>query len=56
MKTRIFSAIFLLMIAVPLVIAGGKTFALAIGIVGVFALKEIMDLKINQGRVPFLMT
>lgn len=56
MKTRIFSAIFLIFIAIPLVIAGDKTFSLAIGIVGVFALKEIIDLKTNQGRVPFLMT
>lgn len=49
------SAIVLILIAIPLILAGEKTFALTIGIVGVFALKEFLDLKKSHHKVPFFM-
>lgn len=56
MKKRIMSALFLIFIAIPIIIAGEKTFALSIGIIGVFALKEIIDLKRAHGKIPSTMT
>ena len=56
LKKRIMSALFLIFIAIPIIIAGEKTFALSIGIIGVFALKEIIDLKRAHGKIPSTMT
>lgn len=55
MKLRVISAFFLILIAVPLIIAGDKVFSLAVGVVGIFALKEVIDLKKGKNFVPFLM-
>lgn len=44
MKKRVISAAVLLAIIIPLIIIGKIPFALAIGIISVFAYKEIMDL------------
>lgn len=52
---RIVSAIILILIAIPLIIAGGKVFAIAIGVIGIFALKELIDLKKSHDPVPFFM-
>lgn len=56
MKKRIISAIFLLLILIPLIIEGNKTFALAVGIIGMLGLKEIIDLKKSHGRIPLYMS
>ena len=45
MKKRVISAAVLLAIIIPLIIIGKIPFALAVGVIGVFAYKEIMDLN-----------
>ena len=45
MKKRVISATVLLAIIIPLIIIGKIPFALAVGVIGVFAYKEIMDLN-----------
>ena len=45
MKTRIISALIMIALLVPILIIGGKVFAVAIGMIGVIALKELSDLK-----------
>ena len=37
------------------IVTGGKVFAIALGIIGIFALKEMLDLKTNQNSIPFFM-
>lgn len=56
MKERVFSALFLIAVAIPIIIVGDKTFALSIGLLGILALKEIIDLKKGHGKIPPLMT
>lgn len=56
MKQRVISAMILILIALPLILEGEKVFALAIGFVGVFAMKEIMDLKISHKSIPSMMS
>lgn len=56
MKQRIISAFFLILISIPLLLAGGKTFAISISILGLFALKEIIDLKKSHEEIPVMMT
>ncbi len=55
MFKRILSAVFLILIAIPLIVTGGKVFAIAIGIIGILALKEMIDLKKKQGTIPIFM-
>lgn len=55
MKERIFSAILLIFIAVPIIIAGGRIFAVAMSVLGLFALKEVIDLKKSHGVIPRFM-
>lgn len=45
MKKRVISAAVLLAIIIPLIIIGKIPFALAVGVIGLFAYKEIMDLN-----------
>lgn len=52
MKTRIISAAVALAIVVPLLIIGGKAFALGVGILSVLAFKEIVDLKESHKKLP----
>lgn len=52
MKTRIISAAVALAIVVPLLILGGKLFALGMGILAVLAYKEIVDLKESHKKLP----
>ncbi len=56
MKQRIISAIFMILITLPIVISGGQTFAIVIGLLGIFALKELLDLKKTQKKIPTIMT
>lgn len=52
MKKRIISAIVLLIILVPLMIIGNLPFVIGISILGLFALKEMMDL---DKSLPFIL-
>lgn len=54
MKKRIISAIVMIAILVPVLIIGGNAFAIAIGMIGVLALKELIDLKESHGKIPDL--
>ena len=54
MKTRIISAIIALAIAVPLILLGGKYFAIFIGVLALLGYKEILDLKKIDKNVPLL--
>jgi len=52
MKTRIISAIILLIICVPLILMGGFAFNLAVYAISMFALKEFIDIKGTRKPVP----
>lgn len=56
MKTRVISALILILIALPLILEGEKVFAISIGLVGVFGLKEIVDLKKSHGSIHPVMS
>lgn len=55
MKERIISAIVALIIIVPLVILGGKPFAIGVGVISVLGLKELLDLKKFHKKIPDFM-
>lgn len=55
MKQRILSGIVMAIILIPLVILGGRFFAVACGVIGVLALKEIIDLKEHHKKIPDFM-
>ena len=55
MKTRIISALLLLLCAIPIIIAGGKVFSLAVGLVGILAFREILNLRKTHQKIPFLL-
>lgn len=52
MLKRILSAIFLIVVLVPIVLAGGKVFSLAVGILSLLGFKEILDLKKSHTKYP----
>lgn len=52
MLKRIISAVFLLIVFIPLLLAGGKAFHIAVGILALLGLKEIFDLKKKQLEIP----
>lgn len=54
MKKRIISAIVMLIITVPIIWYGGRLFRLGVAILGLFALKEIIDLKKSHKDIPLL--
>ncbi len=56
MKTRIISAIIMLLIVVPIVWYGGSAFKIGLGIVGILALKELLDLKKSHQEIPIFVT
>ncbi|MCI8574971.1 MAG: phosphatidate cytidylyltransferase [Bacilli bacterium] len=51
MKKRVISAVILILLALPLIMEGGTVFAIAIGMIGIFALKEVMDLKRSHSNI-----
>lgn len=53
MKTRIISAIVLLLIMVPIILAGGLIFDIGIYIISIFGLKEFLDIKEQKKALPF---
>ncbi len=54
MKTRVISAIAMLLIIVPLLMIGGDVFAFGVAIVACFAFKELMGLVKSKKNVPIL--
>lgn len=54
MKTRVLSAIVMLLILIPVLIIGGELFALAVAFVGCIALRELLHLKRKDKNVPFI--
>ena len=55
MKKRIISAIIMLIIAVPLLLAGGKLFLVFVGILGCIGLGELIRLReIDDYKLPFI--
>lgn len=54
MKKRIISAIIMLLIVIPVVWYGKSLFRAGVALVGVLALKEIMDLKKSHKEVPLV--
>ena len=54
MKTRVISAIVALAIVVPLLILGGKYFALGVTIIGLIGYRELLNLKCNKSKMPIL--
>ncbi len=52
MLKRVISAVVLALILIPLFIAGGRAFTIAVGILSLLALKEIIDLKQSHNKIP----
>ena len=52
MKQRIISAIIMLIIVVPIIWYGDTIFRIGVGIVGVLALKELLDLDKSHKKIP----
>ncbi len=52
MKTRIISAIIMLIIIIPVIVFGGYIYAIAATILGILGYKEILDLKRNKNKIP----
>ena len=50
MKQRIISAVIALIIFIPLLILGGIYFKVAVSLVGILAIKEVLDLRKNIPR------
>jgi phosphatidate cytidylyltransferase len=53
-KKRIISAIIMCAILIPVLIIGGRVFIVAVGMIGVLALRELMDLKESHKKIPDL--
>lgn len=52
MKTRIISAIVMLIICIPFILMGGIAFNLAVYVISMLALKEFIDIKSTRKPVP----
>jgi len=55
MKTRIISALVMLAIVIPISIIGGTPFSIATLIIGLLALKEMIDIRETKKKFPFFM-
>ena len=55
MKKRVISAIIMLLIVIPISIIGGKPFIIASLIIGLLALKEMLDIRETKKPFPFFM-
>ena len=56
MKSRVTSAIIMLLIVIPLIIIGGIPYSLAVGLIGCAAVKELIDLrKDKKNEYPNIM-
>ena len=54
MKDRLIGAIILLGILVPLIILGGLPFEIGVGVIAVFAFKELLNLYEKNNKIPLL--
>lgn len=54
MKKRILSAIVMLLICIPIIYFGDKSFRIGIAVVSMLALREMMDLKKSHHKIPKL--
>lgn len=54
MKKRIISAIVMLIIVIPIVWYGGNLFKVGVAVIGLLALKEMLDLKKSHKELPLL--
>lgn len=54
MKKRVISAIVMLIIIIPIVWYGGNLFKIGVSVIGLLALKEILDLKKSHSDLPIL--
>ena len=52
MKKRVISAIIMLIILVPLILAGGMWFNVGLYLVSILALKEFLDVKASKKPIP----
>lgn len=56
LKQRLLSALVLIILGIPIIIAGDKTFAITIGFLGILGLKELIDIKKKNTNYPALLT
>ena len=54
MKTRIISAIVLLLILIPIILKGGIIFNVCAYIIGLMTLKELLDARGKKKEIPFI--
>mgnify|MGYP005806263649 CR=1 FL=1 len=52
MLKRILSAIVMLLILIPVLLAGGKAFFLGVGVISLLAFKEFLDLRKSHSKIP----
>ena len=55
MKTRVLSAIIMIAIFIPLLIIGGKAFAIFMAILAIMGLYELIHIRESKKEFPFLM-
>ena len=55
MKIRVISSLSMLIIVIPISIIGGIPFIIAAVIIGLLALKEMLDIRETKKKFPFLM-
>lgn len=55
MKTRIISAIVMLIVFIPLLMIGGKAFAIFMSLLSVLGLYELLNIRESKKKFPFLM-
>lgn len=53
MKKRIISAVVASAILIPIIVLGGKYFAVGMGVLGILAYRELLNLKENAREIPF---
>ncbi len=55
MKKRVISGIIMAFVLIPLIIIGKRPFIVACGMIGILALKELIDLKEHHKKIPDFM-
>ena len=52
MKKRVISSIVMLLIVVPIILAGNEVFSLGLAVIAILALKEFLDLRKSHNKIP----
>ena len=52
MKKRVISSIVMALVFIPLFIAGGRSYAITMGILSLLSFKELLDLKTSHSKIP----